>query len=92
MLGTLATYGVVVAVTDRPEAWAYAQALGNVHTVVLPDVVTIAVIARLARSEGLGLRDLVGIVRGRVLRDVGLGWGSACCSTPRSSWRSSPAV
>lgn len=73
-LGTLATYGVVAS-TGRPDAWAYAVALGNVHTVVLADGVTIAVIARLARREGLRLRDLVGIVRGRVLRDVGVGSG-----------------
>lgn len=75
VLGTVVTYGVVVGFTDRPDAWSYAQDLGNVHTVLLADVVTIAVIARLVRREGLRLRDLVGIVRGRVLRDVGLGLG-----------------
>ncbi len=77
VLGTLATYGVVVTFTDQPDAWTYAQSLGNVHTVVLADLLTIAVIARLARREGLRLRDLVGLLRGRVLRDVGLGVGVA---------------
>lgn len=75
VLGTFVTYGVIVAFDGRPDAWEYAQALGNVPTVLLADVVTIAVIAWLARREGLRLRDLVGIVRGRILRDVGLGLG-----------------
>ncbi|MEM7114168.1 MAG: CPBP family intramembrane glutamic endopeptidase [Chloroflexota bacterium] len=69
MLGNLIVYGAIITFTDRANPWEYALMWGNVHTSLIADAITIALVVWLIRREGLSLADLINWRPGQLWRE-----------------------
>lgn len=66
---------LVLSIAGNPNPWSTSVSLSNVYVTIFMDGGCLLLLAWLVRREGMRLRDLLGIDRRHLLRDILLGLG-----------------